>query len=544
MYDLNRLAEHIEERKSELRHTTFKQWADWSREPFNLLPVIVSKPLPVGKDATSWIPVRKRQLSPYHFVLESGKTGRYTYVGNQIEDAIEWKDDRCYRYFRGKQTIFPDSPVSKFDPFSCLRQWLGIYRAPKVDGVPRFIGGAVGFFSYDAVRYLEKLPDIAADELRCPDYSFMRVHQLWVIDHVKQRIYYSYYVPLPASLDSSSSLMITYDQAVSEAEEQLDWFLKRVYMAGPSEEELRRKAWYTKYQNIWQQTRMLEEEGEWTTSFAKADYMKAVEKVKEYIRSGDVFQVNLSLRRGRPYQGSTSELYEWLRLINPSPYMGYLHFPAMDIVSASPELLVKLDGGKMTARPIAGTRRRGHTRKEEEAFIKELMENEKERAEHVMLVDLERNDLGRVSRYGTVKVDELMTIEFYSHVMHLVSEVTGQLREDLDSLDAIQATFPGGTITGAPKVRTMEIIEELEPVKRGPYTGSMGWIDYQDNMEFNIIIRTLFIKDKNIYLQAGAGIVMDSEPEREYKESINKARALIKALAFDELERNSRRDSP
>jgi para-aminobenzoate synthetase component 1 len=247
-----------------------------------------------------------------------------------------------------------------------------------------------------------------------------------------------------------------------------------------------------------------------------------------------VFQVNLSLRQSRPLTASPEELYEWLRAFNPSPYMGFLRCPDFQLVSASPELLVESGGGGLAARPIAGTRRRGLTAEEDARLAEELIGNEKERAEHIMLVDLMRNDLGRISEYGSVHVPELMTVEFYSHVMHLVSQVEGRLTEGKDAFDVIAATFPGGTITGAPKIRTMEIIEELEPVRRGPYTGSMGWIDYNGDMEFNIIIRTMAVKDGNVHIQAGAGIVIDSDPEREYYESLNKAKALWKAIQYSE----------
>jgi para-aminobenzoate synthetase component 1 len=268
--------------------------------------------------------------------------------------------------------------------------------------------------------------------------------------------------------------------------------------------------------------------------FSKEAYMEAVRQVQRYISQGDVFQVNLSVRQDRKLQTSPEHIYECLRLINPSPYMGLIRFPELSLVSGSPELLVRLVDGVLETRPIAGTRPRGGSAAEDMRLADELIGNEKERAEHVMLVDLLRNDLGRISRYGTVKVDEFMVIEYYSHVMHIVSNVRGQLAEGKHTFDAIAATFPGGTITGAPKVRTMEIIDELEPVRRGPYTGSIGWIDYNGNMELNIIIRTMVVQDGIGQFQAGAGIVIDSVPELEYTESLNKAKALWKAIQFSE----------
>ncbi|WP_252361616.1 anthranilate synthase component I family protein, partial [Paenibacillus terrae] len=271
-------------------------------------------------------------------------------------------------------------------------------------------------------------------------------------------------------------------------------------------------------------------------AFNQKDFEHAVKRVQEYIAQGDVFQVNLSIRQQRTLVAQPEDIYEWLRLLNPSPYMGLLRMPDLRIVSSSPELLVKLEDGRVSARPIAGTRRRGLTPEEDTAMAAELLSSEKERAEHIMLVDLERNDIGRIAEYGTVHVPELLTVEYYSHVMHLVSQVEGKLAAGRTALDVIAATFPGGTITGAPKVRTMEIIEELEPVRRGPYTGSMGWIDYNGNMELNIIIRTLAVKGSTAYLQAGAGVVIDSDPYREYRECRNKARAVMKAVQCGEEE--------
>ena len=272
-------------------------------------------------------------------------------------------------------------------------------------------------------------------------------------------------------------------------------------------------------------------------TFSKEAFKKAVEAIKEYISQGDVFQVNLSVRQHFQLENAPLKIYETLRKINPSPYMAYLHFPEFQIVSGSPELLVKKQGGSVSTRPIAGTRSRGRDEEEDNKLANELIQNEKERAEHVMLVDLERNDLGRVCEYGTVHVNEFMVIEKYSHVMHIVSNVQGKLKNEANYADVIKATFPGGTITGAPKVRTMEIIEELEPTRRGIYTGSIGWIGFDENMELNIVIRTLFAKDGFGYVQSGAGIVIDSNPDYEYKESLKKARALVKAIELSKEEK-------
>lgn len=267
------------------------------------------------------------------------------------------------------------------------------------------------------------------------------------------------------------------------------------------------------------------------------EFQQSVRKIQKYISQGDVFQVNLSVRQAKPLHVSALDVYKQLRILNPSPYMGYFHTPEFQLVSGSPELLVKKKGKEVSTRPIAGTRSRGKDEAEDLVLARELIESEKERAEHVMLVDLERNDLGRVCAYGSVQVDEFMVIEKYSHVMHIVSNVKGQLADEKDEFDLIDSMFPGGTITGAPKIRTMEIIEELEPVRRGPYTGSLGWIGFNHDMELNIMIRTMLVKDNQAYVQAGAGIVIDSIPANEYKESMKKARALwnAKELAEEKL---------
>ena len=269
-------------------------------------------------------------------------------------------------------------------------------------------------------------------------------------------------------------------------------------------------------------------------SMTEDKFKEAVEIVQKYIAQGDVFQVNLSVRQSKPIEIEAIEVYEQLRILNPSPYMGFLHTPEFQIVSGSPELLVKKNGLEVSTRPIAGTRSRGINKEEDIKLANELIGNEKERAEHVMLVDLERNDLGRVCRYGTVEVDEFMVIEKYSHVMHIVSNVRGELDENKTNIEVIDACFPGGTITGAPKVRTMEIIEELEPVQRGIYTGSLGWIDFSGDLEMNIVIRTMLVKDGKAHVQAGAGIVIDSNPKHEYKEALKKAAALWKAKEMAE----------
>jgi para-aminobenzoate synthetase component 1 len=415
---------------------------------------------------------------------------------------------------------------------------MGGFKAPSLHEGPKWTGGCIGFWSYDVVRSIERIPECARDDLGLPDYLFMRMDELWIVDHHEKALYCAVHSEVTGE-ESSERLLQIYKSACerTQAMSRLWAELTAAESGGLTSEESNA----VKLKQA--RTRLMEEgslhiDVEAVTGkmspFPKEAFMEAVERIRDYIAQGDVFQVNLSLRQSRETTASPEELYEWLRLLNPSPYMGFLRAPDFQLVSASPELLVELRRGKLAARPIAGTRRRGRTEEEDQAMTDELLGNEKERAEHIMLVDLERNDLGRISAYGSVHVKELMVIEYYSHVMHLVSQVEGTLAEGKDAYDVMAATFPGGTITGAPKVRTMEIIEELEPVRRGPYTGSLGWIDYNGDMEFNIIIRTMTVKDGVVHIQAGAGIVIDSEPEREYYESLNKAKALWKSIQYSE----------
>jgi para-aminobenzoate synthetase component 1 len=411
------------------------------------------------------------------------------------------------------------------------------FRSPHVEGAPKFIGGCVGFLGYDTVRSLERLPQTAHDDLMLPDFVMMRFDQLWIIDHQELSLYCASHTCI---LEEKQSLQQLYDAAFIETEMmKLQW---DTIVEGGRNESAQARQWL--YRDALQSGNLqvdVDEIPHVERAFAKLDYMKAVDRIKQYIGQGDVFQVNLSVRQSRKLAlretGESippEEIYEWLRLLNPSPYMGMLRFADFQLVSASPELLVQVEDNHVRTRPIAGTRPRGSNEAEDSRLANELIQDEKERAEHVMLVDLQRNDLGKIARYGTVKVDDFMVIEYYSHVMHIVSEVKAELAAGKDAYDVLAAVFPGGTITGAPKIRTMEIIEELEPVRRGPYTGAIGWIDYNGNLEFNIVIRTMVVTDQTAYIQAGAGIVIDSDPEKEYIESINKAKALWKAIEFSE----------
>ncbi|WP_438351943.1 anthranilate synthase component I family protein [Paenibacillus sp. FA6] len=500
--------------------------------------------------------------SPYSVVLESGKGGRYTYLGLNPVSVISGKGDEAsiiHPYSGEKETVLGD-------PLELIERWMAPYHSPIMthEGCPPFIGGCVGFLGYDVARSLERLPSWAEDEPVVPDYMWMRMEEIWIYDHEDQVVYCAVHIPLSKceEEDRSSSeqgmyklsgsndrksvvLEALYKEAEERAARMMDCWLSfsRATSDEASDGETERNRRLQQLEKFEEreeiQSLSMSAQKLWpdmTAGFSQESFESAVLRIQEYIRQGDVFQVNLSLRQEMELHSSPEQIYEWLRLLNPSPYMGLLRSPGFSLVSGSPELLVKLDGDKVSARPIAGTRRRGNTTSEDAAMASELFSNEKERAEHIMLVDLERNDIGRIASYGSVHVPELMTIEYYSHVMHLVSQVEGRLASGKGAYEVIAALFPGGTITGAPKIRTMEIIEELEPVRRGPYTGSMGWIDYSGNMELNIIIRTLVVQDGKGYIQAGAGIVVDSDPYREYRECHSKAKAMIKAVLCSEEE--------
>ncbi|PFU78827.1 aminodeoxychorismate synthase component I [Bacillus cereus] len=426
-----------------------------------------------------------------HILLESGRGGRYNIVGLNPVAVIRGKDETLHISESGKETIKRGNPLDLMQEY--MEQWKTDYNPE----YPPFQGGAIGYFSYDCIRYIEKLPSLAEDDINIPDIFFLLFDDVFVYDQKEQVLW----------------VITHYIDKYEEAKERLnEW----------------KSLWMTEAPEVTVPFESPEKKSE-AVAFTEAGFMKAVECIQEYIGAGDVFQVNLSTRQERTLQTHPLEIYTSLREINPSPYMGYLELGDFQIVSGSPELLIKKQGTEVSTRPIAGTRSRGADEQEDEELARELIENEKERAEHVMLVDLERNDLGRVCKYGTIEVDEFMVIEKYSHVMHIVSNVRGEVEEDKDAFDLVKAVFPGGTITGAPKIRTMEIIEELEPVRRGIYTGSIGWIGYSGDTELNIVIRTLLAKDGKAHVQAGAGIVIDSNPENEYKESLKKAIALWRA---------------
>ncbi|MBI5641322.1 MAG: anthranilate synthase component I family protein [Nitrospirae bacterium] len=458
--------------------------------------------------------VYQKLRSKNSFLFESVKgpdnIARYSFIGIEPYLVFRAKDGTVEIEAGGKKTISSRKPLDR------LRELVKSYSQPLVKGLPPFQGGAAGMLSYDFVQYLEKLPQKAVDDLNIPDAHFFMIDRLVAFDHLEKK---SWIVVCPGVRDT----VLGYTEIMEKHEAYSEEALKVIESI--HERISKEKATAPGQQGgAGEMIRLRYDTG-------KEDYMAMVGRAKEYIAAGDIFQSNLSLRVTAGIgELDPWELYTILRQINPSPFSCFADFGEYSIVSSSPERLVRVSGRTVDTRPIAGTRPRGRDLSEDDEMRAELLLNEKERAEHIMLIDLERNDLGRVSDYGTVVVDELMVTEDYSHVMHIVSNVKGALAEGKDCFDVIKATFPGGTITGVPKVRCMEIIDELEPTRRGPYTGSVGYIGFNGNMDLNIIIRTFLIKEGKAYIQAGAGIVADSDPEREYHECIKKAEALIRTL--------------
>ncbi len=448
------------------------------------------------------------------YLLESAegpeRVGRYSFLGFDplwtavAREGVTTVSGRLRGRFHG-------------NPLHTLRALLSGYKVAPVPGLPRFFGGAVGFFAYDLARYLERLPAGPPSDLDLPEAAFAACETVVIFDHLTRRVK----VVVNAGVDGNPRE--AYRRAAQKAE-AVAGLLRRPLTApaGPPAAVCPAGTDSPGAGGV----PLPDREG----------FLAAVRRAKEYIRAGDIFQVVLSVRRSYPLRVPPFQLYRSLRALNPSPYMFYLDFGELQLVGSSPEMLVRVEDGWVETRPIAGTRRRGRDEEEDAALAAELLADAKERAEHVMLVDLGRNDVGRVAVPGTVEVRDLMRVERYSHVMHLVSEVRGRLRPDLDAFDALAACFPAGTLTGAPKVRAMEIIAELEPVRRGPYGGCVGYFGFSGNMDTCIAIRTVVARGGRAYVQAGAGIVADSDPEREWEECANKARALERALELAEEE--------
>ncbi len=439
----------------------------------------------------------------YAFLLESveggEKWGRYSFLGVAPSLIVRSKGGSVEIIENGSERSVHGNPMD------VLKDLMSGLKAAPVEGLPRFYGGAIGYAGYDTVRHIEKLPDTAQRDLDLHDFFFILTDTLLVFDNVEHRVK----VISNARIDGSSEPEKIYERAVEKIDS-----LVRSLRANPAP---RGDAPGLKMPEI-------------VSNFRREDFLSAVERTKKYIKDGDIIQAVISQRFETSLDAAPFDVYRALRVVNPSPYMFFLRLGGLTLAGSSPEILVRVEGDDVNVKPIAGTRRRGRDEEEDAGLEKELLSDPKELAEHIMLVDLGRNDLGRVCEPGTVTVDSLMAVERYSHVMHIVSNITGILRKGHGPFEALRSCFPAGTLTGAPKVRAMEIIEELEPCKRGIYGGSVGYIGYSGNMDMCIAIRTMVIKDGRVYIQAGAGIVADSIPEKEFEETENKARGVLKAV--------------
>ncbi|HEV8058807.1 MAG TPA: anthranilate synthase component I [Gemmataceae bacterium] len=461
----------------------------------------------------------KIQEGDWSFLFESviggERMGRYSFVGSAPFLRFQARG-KCVRLHtrlpKGERASERVEELKHDDPLKLLEEKLAAYRTPPVAGLPRFTGGAVGYAGYDAIRYVEHLPNPPPDDRHLPDLCFAFYDRMVIFDHITKT------VPVIAHAHiNQNDLEGSYRKACLE----VDRLVERLQQ-GVADLQLTDIA------------PLGESRLPFTSNFRPGEYEAAVVKAKEYIKAGDIFQVVLSQRLQAETRARPFDIYRTLRVVNPSPFMFYLRTDTHCLIGASPEIMCRVEGDKVEIRPLAGTRRRGKTEAEDNALAAELLADAKERAEHIMLVDLGRNDVGRVARYGTVELSEVMTIERYSHVMHICSTVTGRLQPGKTAFDALRACLPAGTLSGAPKVRAMEIIDELEPHRRGPYGGAVGYIDFGGNMDTCIALRTMVLKGQTAYFQAGAGIVADSVPEQEREETLNKAMVLLRALEIAE----------
>jgi len=446
---------------------------------------------------------------PYSYLFESvqggEKWGRYSIIGLPCRSRLKVFGHRVQ--VERDDVVVEEAEVE--DPLAWIEAYQQRFQVAGVSGQPRFSGGLVGFFGYDTVRYIEpRLADGAnPDPIGTPDILLMVSDEVVVFDNLAGRMYIVLHLD-PTAGDTFEQG----EQRILELSTRMRHESPRP-PCGPSRQVA---------------------EGDFVSGFTEEGFTAAVERIKDYILEGDCMQVVLSQRLSIPFESSPLDLYRALRGLNPSPYMYFLDMGGFQIVGSSPEILTRLEDGEVTVRPIAGTRRRGYSEAEDKAMERELLADPKELAEHLMLIDLGRNDAGRVARTGTVRVTDKMIVERYSHVMHIVSNVVGEIREGMTAIDVLRATFPAGTVSGAPKIRAMEIIDELEPVKRGIYAGAVGYLSWNGNMDTAIAIRTAVIKDGTLHIQAGAGVVADSIPELEWKETMNKGRAIFRAVAMAE----------
>jgi anthranilate synthase component 1 len=472
-----------------------------ARQGYNRIPLVREVCADLDTPLSAYL---KLADAPYSYLFESvqggEKWGRYSIIGLPCRTIV--------RVFGHDISVEKDGGIAEQvkdgDPLTWIEQFQARYKIAPAAGLPRFTGGLVGYFGYDTVRYIEQrlAKCTKPDAVGTPDILLMVSDEVVVFDNLSGKLYLVIHVN-PAI-----------ENAWNKAHARLDELCERLQRATPRPSD---------------SSATPVRETDFVSGFTQAGFEEAVAHVKHYIVEGDIMQVVLSQRLSAPYQGSALNFYRALRTLNPSPYMFHLNLSDFHVVGSSPEILTRLEDGVITVRPIAGTRKRGITEAEDRALEAELLADPKERAEHLMLIDLGRNDVGRVAETGSVKLTEKMIIERYSHVMHIVSNVAGRLKKGMTALDALRATFPAGTVSGAPKIRAMEIIDELEPVKRGVYSGAVGYLGWNGNMDTAIAIRTAVLKDGMLHVQAGAGIVADSVPRQEWEETMNKARALVSA---------------
>ncbi len=485
----------------------FKEFKKFTKEG-NLIPVYREILADLETPLSAFLKLKSKTCFFLESVEGGEKWARYSFIGSNPSVIIEGSGkDIIIKRGRQKEKIRVTN-----DPLEVISSELKKYKPVIMPKLPRFFGGFVGYIGYDTVRHFEDLPDNNHEGHDLPDIFLMLTDTLVVFDNLTHKIM------VISNAHVEGSAKDAYDKALAKINAIVKKLQsKLVIPKSPAPGKTKGKKSFS-------------------SNFTKNRFMKAVEKTKEYVKSGDIIQTVISQNFHKDTDVPPINVYRALRVINPSPYMYYIETGKSTIVGSSPEILVRVEGSTLELRPIAGTRRRGRTHDDDIFMENELKADPKEIAEHIMLVDLGRNDLGRVAATGSVQMTELMNIEKYSHVMHLVSNVTAKLKKKLDAFDVLRASFPAGTVTGAPKIRAMEIIEELEPTKRGPYAGSIGYFDFSGNMDMCITIRTIIFKDNKAYIQAGAGIVADSDPELEYKETLNKARGMFKAIEMAENE--------
>jgi anthranilate synthase component 1 len=450
----------------------------------------------------------------FESVVGGEKVGRYSFLGTDpfLRFSVKKKTVTIETRNPGQSGTFIQSISERNDPIALLQEYINKYRSPHIAGLPRFCGGAVGFTGYDTVRYVENLPNTPTDDRNLPDLCFGFYDHMVIFDHINKTIA----VVVHAHITDNYK-----ELSYKTACDKIDAIVH----------QLQNNQCTLKITDIQPEGKVSQP---YKSNFTKESFEKAVVKCQEYINAGDIFQIVLSQRLETETKAKPFDIYRTLRVVNPSPFLFFLRFDELCLIGSSPEIMVRVEERHVTIRPLAGTRPRGKNEEEDKVLAQDLISDPKERAEHIMLVDLGRNDVGRIAEFGTVQISDVMTVEKYSHVMHLCSTVEGTLKKEMTALDALKSCLPAGTLSGAPKVRAMEIIDDLEPHKRGPYGGAVGYIDFSGNMDTCIALRTMVLVGQKAYLQAGAGVVADSDPAKEYEETLNKAKGLLRALEIAE----------